>query len=568
MGRRVQVKHVNAKLFSSPSSTPRDGGTAAFFELTHTGGRCPPGGANHWIGKDLSHARDELLFYEGIGKLCSRYRLLHQWAVPYCGVLTARCTVDGKLEEDARQLLVLRNLHDGAKKLRMLDIKIGEETALAGWKGKSWKGALTNRIVDHMTNSVKQGFRLEGMDNPPRELLSRMEGPSQALFSLDGNKRYKRFQLQCLRAQQFLQFWCDTDEMQSQWLGDASRLSPLEYSECILFDGICQLASLSVDAQLMPVPQMWLGSSLALACDVGALPLRQEMLDALECLQSPAAARVSLFDWGRSELNTECLHRSLSDEEQSLREAYWVLWQRGMLRVIFDAIVDYQRMFGWGLSKGAATSLGEVIVEVWDFDTLSPSSLIGCVRIPLQQTCGPRFFVLDCSGAESRVAFQFLNLLDAAVGKEGGLPTLKAEVSTTALPQRSRLAQEAWHVTVHSVHDLPNMDVFGKTDPLVRVKIRSPGTHVGAVADSHVVYNHNTAMVNTRLDFGASRPHVVRSLYGVLGRMWGDALDPKLFVAAAAHDPEADDAAEQESAHFEKFLSKVRRFRGLCRDLG
>ena len=31
----------------------------------------------------------------------------------------------------------MRNLRDGAEKLRMLDLKIGEKTASSGWKGEA-----------------------------------------------------------------------------------------------------------------------------------------------------------------------------------------------------------------------------------------------------------------------------------------------------------------------------------------------------------------------------------------------------------------------------------------------
>jgi len=287
-------------------------------------------------------------------------------------------------------------------------------------------------------------------------------------------------------------------------------------------------------------------------------------LHALECQQSPRAAKIYIFDWGRSELNTEELHQHFSEEDRTLREGYWILWQRGMLRVIFDAIVDYHRMFG--ISVGSYPRFeGTIVIEVWDYDTLSPSSYMGCVTFPLQSTHGPRIFLLDCSGLHMPISLRLLEMAQWAVGKEEGAPAVLAEVSTTMLPQSSRMSQVIWHVTVHAVYNLPRMDVFGQTDPLVRVKIFSHGMH--RTANAPVVYDDSNAVVNSRLDFGASKPQIVQSLYSFLGRVWGEPVDPGLFLAAAADDPTAEDSAEREANNFEIFLSQVRRFRHLARQL-
>jgi hypothetical protein len=54
----------------------------------------------------------------------------------------------------------------------MLDVKIGEKTAAAAWHGKSSFGAWRARVVDSLTNTVNEGFRLEGVDGPPPNLKS------------------------------------------------------------------------------------------------------------------------------------------------------------------------------------------------------------------------------------------------------------------------------------------------------------------------------------------------------------------------------------------------------------
>jgi len=52
----------------------------------------------------------------------------------------------------------------------MLDIKLGGKTASIGWMGKSRLSTLSNRTVDNMTNSVTEGYRLEGLDNAPKTI--------------------------------------------------------------------------------------------------------------------------------------------------------------------------------------------------------------------------------------------------------------------------------------------------------------------------------------------------------------------------------------------------------------
>jgi len=53
----------------------------------------------------------------------------------------------------------------------MLDIKLGEATAAVGWCGKSRMSTFSNRVVDTLTNSTLEGYRLEGIDNPPNNIM-------------------------------------------------------------------------------------------------------------------------------------------------------------------------------------------------------------------------------------------------------------------------------------------------------------------------------------------------------------------------------------------------------------
>eukprot|EP00913_Durusdinium_trenchii_P014808 g13886.t1 len=113
---------------------------------------------------DLSHAEDEVNFYEealqlqrqrgaaGLGPLLG-------YTLEYAGVLTHTEATNAGKKRTA--LLVMRNLRCGAVKFRFLDIKIGQKTAQVGWQGKSRAAALRQSLVDGITNSSCEGFRLE-----------------------------------------------------------------------------------------------------------------------------------------------------------------------------------------------------------------------------------------------------------------------------------------------------------------------------------------------------------------------------------------------------------------------
>ena len=60
------------------------------------------------------------------------------------------------------------------------------------------------------------------------------------------------------------------------------------------------------------VPQQWIGSSVALALEVGVA-------------EAEPRVAVKVFDWGRAELTTEQEFQELSAEEKESRKHYWRL---------------------------------------------------------------------------------------------------------------------------------------------------------------------------------------------------------------------------------------------------
>mmetsp|Transcript_5895 Transcript_5895/g.16759 ORF Transcript_5895/g.16759 Transcript_5895/m.16759 type:complete len:569 (-) Transcript_5895:290-1996(-) len=531
---------VPESFFAAPESTARGGGTAAFFRVRYTGPPGPPAekygkSEDYWIAKDLAHAVDELSFYEEVSLLGPEYRLLHRFAMDYGGILRARCMVGERLEPKPRELLLLKNLREGLATCRMLDIKIGSKTAVAGWQGKSRSAARRNEVVDRMTNSSKQGFRLEGFDNPGEGLRTQQEGEPGGCPCMRLGKKGRRFTLQRLKAPEFLRHWVDFADLSEQAEAEGeSVLTPTEYSEYVLFDMIRQLAALCVDAREMPVPQMWIGSSVALVCDGGALPGRQRALQALAPGSPERAARLSVFDWGRSELNTAERHAALPERERGMREEFWSIWLRGCLRLLFDAVVLYRNTFGASLTP-------ECLVQfrVFDHDTHDANDLIGTATLPLAPTDGPVTLELEHHSCHlcRRPA------------------EIDVEVSAVPLPSAGSRLSQMWRVTVVSVSNLPHMDLFSLTDPIVEVKVINTGSALTPLAYTPVVYNDNDAEFGAHLGFGQARPDVLDALLGEVGAAFGEPVGAPLFPKCRG---------QKATAAFNDFLAGVGRFAGLA----
>jgi len=69
----------------------------------------------------------------------------------------------------------------------------------------------------------------------------------------------------------------------------------------------------------VPVPQKWLGSSVALLFDAGEAPERGAALEA-----AASGAGVYIFDWGRSELLSTEGYNKLEDAEKEDRRCVCV----------------------------------------------------------------------------------------------------------------------------------------------------------------------------------------------------------------------------------------------------
>lgn len=189
-----------------------------------------------------------------------------------------------------KELLIMRNLFDGKKKLRLLDIKVGQYTADANWRGKSTFAAYKQGILDSQTNSAKEGYRMEGFDGCPRELATFDPHQESGIMSnIMSKKKSKRLQFQGMPAKRFLSWFIDCREAtEAPGYNPSTHASNVEYAEAVLRAIVVKLAALAKALREVPVAQKWLGSSIALLFDAGQLPLRDGLEAAAQVLLSPS----------------------------------------------------------------------------------------------------------------------------------------------------------------------------------------------------------------------------------------------------------------------------------------
>lgn len=471
----VDDARVSADLFETPlQALGASGGTAAFFRVRYREGEWQigtvDGGAavdspDFWIGKDLARARDELDFYMAARKQrrVEGWEALH-WMTPCGGVVIAPTNLEsGDDDTGEREILLLRNARDSYAKCRMLDIKIGEVTAVGGWQGKGYFMAWTQKWLDGVTNSSGQGFRLEGFDNPPESMQSILEHVQAEALVLKPEK-IQRIVMQRQQAIEFLKFFTDlhtsglftrppvpdADEL-------SERLSEVETEELVLLQCIEELAGLVAACRRMPVAQQWIGSSVMLAFDAELRPLRTELREAERMPSGGAAliakARVHIFDWGRSELNTAALNSSLWWETKQNREHYWGLYCTGIALLLYDCCLIYVRRF---FRRQQA-----VAFSYWDRNIYTEDGMCGLSVQPLSTL--PKH---DNNAKPSTTPCT--TALEAVSGKRQKLKVTWS-VAPLPLPEPTRL-EHAWCVTVHRAMDAPKLDIYSQSDGMINLQ--------------------------------------------------------------------------------------------------
>eukprot|EP00811_Abedinium_folium_P005461 NODE_1502_length_2456_cov_9.292400.p1 GENE.NODE_1502_length_2456_cov_9.292400~~NODE_1502_length_2456_cov_9.292400.p1 ORF type:complete len:720 (+),score=194.91 NODE_1502_length_2456_cov_9.292400:75-2234(+) len=434
------------------------GGTAPFFtlKLVEDGsGRSP----EHYIGKDLAHAVDEITFYEellqnrAIGD-ASGLAAVMPFFFEYLGVLTV--AEQGRPEDEPKKdLLVMRNLFDGVESLRLLDFKIGFRTGQAGWHGKSRTHAIRQSIVDFITNSSQEGFRLEGFDGRPPTIRSQdplldIKRTSSALRKSDKiNRKALRLMFQRMKAAEVLEHFFDLHQEPGEpheAAAIAEVLSPAEFAEIVNHEVLRRMAELERACRRVQVPQKWIGSSIALGFDCGRLPPRS-MPEA----DIRAAVRVNVFDWGRSELNTVSKHAKLSVNDQRDRQEFWKDYICGVDRLFWEVARRYRHCYT------NTKDWKEVVFRVYDFDSLTGIDFMAKVTVPVVETTEKT--VKMANALQRRMV---------APCRGRGNTQLTYSMAWQAFPRGSRLVG-AWRVTVLRISGLYHADMKKGTlssDPL------------------------------------------------------------------------------------------------------
>jgi len=514
------IQAVDASWFESPAQRlTHSGGTAPFFllKLTEEGlqgvrsRNCPSFkhrtiDENYWIGKDLSHAADEKDFYLNVLKIRKGYDadgdgsssrdltegigLVEQFMFDYLGVLRTK-TSDGG--DETADLLVMRNMRNNFETFRMLDLKIGEKTAQAGWKGKSRLRAMKHHFMDGLSNSASEGYRLAGFNGCPevfdsmeplldigtKETLANHNADNSGWKTFWGRKiddsqyaQAKRFMLNSLDGTGVFRFFYDL-HMDGNF--NMETYLPVEVAEIVAHELTSQMIELASACQKVKIPQKWIGSSVAVCFDSGLYPDRDS-----ETAEADIRAKVlcKIFDWGRSELLTAEKYDAMTSSEKTDRDKYWQLYKSGIERLSYNATRFYYNQFT------KTTMYSDITVQVYDFDSLSNDDYIGKAVIPLPNPTN-KDALAEFAGSKT---YKLEGML-AALTKS----TIDVSIEWQEFPESSRLAG-AWKVTVEKAANLPVCDgLINSSDPYCMVKGNSTQTE-----GQH--FNHRTCVIARNLN--------------------------------------------------------------------
>jgi len=448
----IQFKHqVPSEQFEEPCiAVAVQGGTAAFFFVRYRPGQEPEGKeAGHFVGKDLAHASDELQFYETLvdaKEVDSRFADLAESCMDCPGVARLICRNPKDNSMQVRFLLLLENLWNGYDKMRLVDVKMGAETSVANWKGKSRLHAWKNAKIDQRTNSLVEGFRLEGMECPPRALEDRIlavneNSNSRMRSKIISGKAAKRFLLQRLRAHEFMAAWCDVS---------ALGVGAEQHSHGAVWSAVEQVGKLLRVCSELPVPQQWIGSSIAMGLEIATM-------------SSEPKVTIKVFDWGRAELVDVNMFKELSAEAKKERWKFWRQYCTAVTR------------FYWELCRIATHRCCCCSWTAFVFElriepvSILRAALLGAVTSEVR---GIGLFQLPAAGIKSGSASIVLPLVApkgvaTRSGDKNMIGALHTKIST---PSGGRCGEGSTLIEVRGATQLPtDLDTGGGAITVVRV---------------------------------------------------------------------------------------------------
>jgi hypothetical protein len=445
--------HIKVGDFEEPvQPLSTAGGTASFVRLVPVkGGKFEERGPGYFIGKDRSHAKGEVQFYERILRIRSS-PIIAQWPIvnhmlEYAGVYRLKSKNETN-QATSKDFIVLNNLFHGRKQARLMDVKMGNITSVRNWSGKSCFAAWRNRQIDRITNSEREGYRMEGMHNPPKAL--------ESMTPFLAKKRTTRLMYQRLRAEEFMKQFLDLSHLTSD---DSLHLSIPEFTICLHLDLIAELCDVVGELEIVPVPQKWIGSSLVIGFDMGTLPVRRDSK------RTRTDLNVTLLDWGRSELTSIVAFRKFMPFTKADRFKYWTQYRDSVYRLLYESINLYYDLYVRGNETEA------IKVEIFDYDKLSADDFIGYALVPLAPFGNTKFPLLNSDGVP-------------VIGYDGSPSSVN--VSITYENVDSDILSGYFKIQLISGSCLPRMDFLnGCSDAYARIRTIQ-GIELGR---SHIVPN-------------------------------------------------------------------------------
>ncbi|CAD7936858.1 unnamed protein product [Amoebophrya sp. A25] len=497
-----------ARRFETPLQPIRvSGGTAGLYNMQTSTGFMEKGEAvkrltsdfvlkpntcdRYWIGKDVTHAPDELTFYNTLRNFLTKWGLEDPSLAVF--VASAFLSSPGMLrlevapapgagsKKAAKEsgphvlpILLMQNMFHGFARLRFIDLKLGRQTAVGRWKGKSKFAAWRNQMVDTYTNSCVEGYRLEGMEAPPTMEIERLLRLHKSFLSSTflSKKKLARMMYQSLDTPGILPLLLDmsavrvvddtdmgdhkshsatlletrsdkdsrqgqiqasseTEELATSEDDDEESRSDLEFfplhyhmrqtvghvetsaddrvgtEDAAHHSGVDHAAADDLPPRMTEairqsvtdlesshltfvqehtkrfreswilelyvervlrrllvrvmetvtglvrrfpfLPQMWIGSSVGLGFEAGTVYAKDILNDPITVhLPTPDGIPTvaKLFDWGRSEFNTEGIMRKLMPLERAQRLKYWTYYLQALGRLGFELSRHYLHRFG------------------------------------------------------------------------------------------------------------------------------------------------------------------------------------------------------------------------------
>eukprot|EP00397_Hematodinium_sp_SG-2012_P000789 GEMP01000790.1.p1 GENE.GEMP01000790.1~~GEMP01000790.1.p1 ORF type:complete len:1574 (+),score=455.14 GEMP01000790.1:335-5056(+) len=275
---------------------------------------------------------------------------------------------DGHAALEGKELIVMENFNAETDTARFAHINIGET------HGTRSTGGAPPMDESTTTVTVRQGYRLERMDNEPSVLdqLATYAGQAQLTLMPPALRRAQYYSN--LSAMELLTHLFDMRSTRQS--GEREVLQVVQMALKEMLPLVAAVRSLSV-------PQAWTMSSLGISVSMGAAP----------------AINVKLFDFGQSTLVFPSEWRELEKNADKMMEhtQLWAHYTRGICRLYYELCRFYNQrlccpqwdtivarvMDSGGKVKGTCRISLPLVETIFDVDVMStrPSTPVGSLHV-------------------------------------------------------------------------------------------------------------------------------------------------------------------------------------------